>query len=348
MPTNTELDSFSSERSTCLLEMSLDALDRLSPQQTWRLGDFVTAACLLEAAAPKAGNVHPSAMFDDMDFEDFRRSARAIGPVFDRANNQGVGKMVLEAAQTTRKEVGKNTNLGIILLLGPLVVSWNRCSSSNERYYLDALQKNLAAVLSSMSAEDSTAVYEAIALAQPGGIRQVKEMDIRDKPPARLLDAMQLAAAWDDIAKQYVTGFSDVFYLAKQLDAYRQQQHVGWFEALVQVQLERLASHGDSLIARKNDQATVQQVQHLATQALPTISHLSQSSHRSPRGKLPNPPQTNSLIQSPPWQTLDTYLRSDGHRFNPGTTADLLAAATFVSLINEYNDHKFLQPKKRS
>jgi len=298
-----------------LLELSLDELDQLSFEDSWTLGDFITSACLLEAAAPKAGNVHPTASFDDMNYEDFRQSARTIGSVFDHTDNEGVGRLILEAVQATRKEIGKNTNLGIILLMVPLAVSLKQNSSNNKRDFLEGWKDALAATLKSLTEDDSIAVYEAIAIAKPGGIRRVSEMDIQEKPPARLLDAMQLAAKWDDIAKQYATNFSDIFDLSLQLDECRKHLRQGWFDALVSIQVDRLASHGDSLIARKNAPATVEQVQHLANSVVQ------------------NPALTRHLA----WQQLDNYLRFDGHRRNPGTTADMLAAATFVSLLVEYN-----------
>ena len=47
-------------------------------------------------------------------------SAQLVSPLFDHALERGVGATVLDAVRLTQREVGKNTNLGIILLLAPL------------------------------------------------------------------------------------------------------------------------------------------------------------------------------------------------------------------------------------
>jgi triphosphoribosyl-dephospho-CoA synthase len=36
------------------------------------------------------------------------------------------------------------------------------------------------------------------------------------------------------------------------------------------------------------------------------------------------------------WIDFDRWLRADGHRRNPGTTADLIAAALMVALVRQW------------
>ena len=79
----------------------------------------VQFACLLEASAPKPGNVSPGRPFHDMRYEDFLASAAAIGPAFTRAGERGLGATILEAVEATRRWTRANTNLGIILLAAP-------------------------------------------------------------------------------------------------------------------------------------------------------------------------------------------------------------------------------------
>ena len=50
------------------------------------VGRIATLACVLEVTAPKPGNVHRGADFEDVTFSDFLISAVAIGEVFDRAD----------------------------------------------------------------------------------------------------------------------------------------------------------------------------------------------------------------------------------------------------------------------
>ena len=70
--------------------------------------------------APKPGNVHRGADFEDVTYVDFVQSAVVVGPILERAAELGVGRTVLEAVRATREAVGTNTNLGTLLLLAPL------------------------------------------------------------------------------------------------------------------------------------------------------------------------------------------------------------------------------------
>ena len=83
-------------------------------------GQCATLACLLEVTAPKPGNVHRSADFEDVTFVDFAVSAVAIAPALDNAVRGGVGRAVRDAIAATRALVPTNTNLGTVLLLAPL------------------------------------------------------------------------------------------------------------------------------------------------------------------------------------------------------------------------------------
>src|SRR3989441_3631150 len=49
-------------------------------------------SCLLEASAPKPGNVSPAADFRDVRYEDFLASAAAIGPALAGAAERPLGR----------------------------------------------------------------------------------------------------------------------------------------------------------------------------------------------------------------------------------------------------------------
>ncbi|CAA9357760.1 MAG: hypothetical protein AVDCRST_MAG40-3268, partial [uncultured Gemmatimonadaceae bacterium] len=51
-------------------------------------------ACLLEASAPKPGNVSPGRHFANMRYEDFLASAAAVGPAFAAAGRLPMGATV--------------------------------------------------------------------------------------------------------------------------------------------------------------------------------------------------------------------------------------------------------------
>jgi triphosphoribosyl-dephospho-CoA synthase len=141
------------------------------------LGQCAELACLLEVSARKPGNVHPQASFEDLEFTDFLLSAQAIAPVIDRALELGVGGTVRECVIRTRALVRTNTNLGIALLLAPL----------SAVPATQPLELGLVDVLNRLTVEDSRLVFEAIRLAQPGGLGEVSEQDVRSEPSLGLV-----------------------------------------------------------------------------------------------------------------------------------------------------------------
>lgn len=273
------------------------------PSPPLSIGQCATLACVLEAAAPKVGNVHRGADFEDLTFGDFLVSAVAIGPVMDSAKDVGVGQTVLAAVKATRQLAGTNVNLGIALLLSPLAAVPRDTP----------LKDGVAAVLRNLTADDSRLVYEAIRLARPGGLGTAEKMDVHSTPPALLLDAMEAAKDRDLIAKQYVTDFSLVLEeLAPALVLGRKR---GWSptEAIIHAHVGLIARHGDSLIVRKCGSEVGQQASARAAEVLAAGG-----------------PGDENYLRA--LSDFDFWLRSDGHRRNPGTTADLIAAGLFVVL----------------
>lgn len=268
------------------------------------VGQCASLACLLEAAAPKPGNVHRGADFDDVTFYDFAASAVAIGPAMDRvAVNGHVGQAVFEAVQATRVVTRTNTNLGMVLLLAPLAAV----------PHAQALEPGVGEVLRRLGADDARHVYAAIQLAQPGGLGEVKEMDISGPPPEDLPAAMRLAADRDLIARQYVEDFTQVLgFVAPAIEAGVVR---GWtaVEAIVYAHLRTMAEYPDSLIARKCGAAVAREAAARAGAVLEA-----------------GEPECDDYYQA--ISDLDFWLRSDGNRRNPGTTADLIAAGLFVLL----------------
>jgi triphosphoribosyl-dephospho-CoA synthase len=267
------------------------------------IGQCATLACLLEATIPKPGNVHRGADFEDMTFLDFVVAATALGPVMETAPRRGVGRTVLDAITAARRLVAPNTSLGTVLLIAPL--------AAVPREIL--LSDGIDAVLRSLTAEDASLVYQAIRAAHPGGMGRVDEMDVHDPPPENLLSAMQAAAERDLVARQYVNGFHDVLGLAA--STITERCHGGWTfsQAVIYAHLHLMATYPDSLIARKCGVETACRAAALAAGVL----EAGEPGTEAYEGALSD---------------LDFWLRCDGHRRNPGTTADLVAAGIFVVL----------------
>lgn len=271
-----------------------------SPTDT-KLGHLVETACVLEVCARKPGNVHPTSSFADTTFDDFIASAKAIAPVFDRTESLNVGELVLQAVRATTHAVGKNTNLGMILAIAPLA----KARTPD--------QIAVQPVLDELTIDDAERVYQAIRLASPGGLGTVEQQDVRNAPTVTFLKAMQLAADRDLVAKQYATAFGDVFQLLLPELARLLSAQVPLEQAIIQTFLLGLSRLGDTLILRKCGPALMAEAKQRAGQVL------SAGWPESAPGK-------------EEFRRFDQWLRADGHRRNPGTMADLIAATLFLAL----------------
>jgi triphosphoribosyl-dephospho-CoA synthase len=263
------------------------------------------AACLLEVSAPKPGNVSRGRDFEDTTFEDFLLSAAAIGPAFARGVEAGVGAIVLQAVEDTRRLVSPNTNLGIVLLLAPLA-----CAACRKG---GALRDRLGAVLAHLTIDDARAVHRAIRLANPGGLGRVESQDVREEPTLPLREIMSLAAGRDLVASEYATGYEVTFGRAVPVLRRAREAGRGWSESVLEAYLDVLAEIPDSLIARKEGSATAEAVRSEARRVLAAG-------------------EAGSRERAAAVDAFDAALRGPGNRRNPGATADLTAAAIFVAL----------------
>lgn len=280
--------------------MRPDSTSLAASLTTRSASDFVAGAaqlaCLLEASAPKPGNVSPGKHFADARYEDFLASAVAIGPAF--AADLPLGETILAAIRATSQWTRSNTNLGIVLLLAPLA----RAARSPK-----PLRDALRDVLASTTVEDARGVYEAIRLARPGGMGRVDEQDIGGEPTVTLTEAMNLAIERDTIAAEYTSGFAQTFDIGYPTVAAARARGLSWTDTTVETYLTLLSSLPDSLIERKYGNDIARYVSGRATRVVAA--------------------QSPELIDE-----LDNELRE--HGWNPGTTADLTAAALYVALLS--------------
>ncbi len=268
-----------------------------------------TLAALLEAAAEKPGNVTPSHAFADMTFEDLARSAVALGPVLAGAGERGVGASVLAGVQATRAVTAANTNLGIVLLFAPLARAELAPSAAGA-----TLRERVALVLAALDREDARAAYAAIRLAAPGGLGAADEQDVAGEPAVGLREAMALAAGRDAIAAEYASEFRTTFDVAVPALGDALDAGLDPRAAAVETHLMVLAAAPDTLIARKRGLAAATAVAARAGEVLAA------GGVRSPAGRAA-------------LGAFDAELRGPDHTLNPGTTADLVAAALFVAFL---------------
>jgi triphosphoribosyl-dephospho-CoA synthase len=265
-------------------------------------------ACLYEVDADKPGNVSRRVDFGDARFEDFVASAVAIGPAFQDAGHAEVGDTILRAVADTRRLVATNTNLGIVLLLAPLA----KAAATGDA--TAGLRGAVARVLDALTVADAQKTYEAIRLAAPAGMGRVERHDVSNGAvEATLREAMAVAQDRDAVAREYVTDFEVTFALGCETLRRLWREGHAFSDGIVTTFLTILAEVPDTLIARKNGPVVAAEVSRRAAEVLTAGGCLSVNGRAQ-------------LVE------LGRDLHDEGHRLNPGTTADLVSAALFVFL----------------
>jgi triphosphoribosyl-dephospho-CoA synthase len=272
-----------------------------------RLAWAANLACLLELSADKPGNVTWGKEFGDTRFVDFMASAVAVGPAFRQAAEQPVGEVIFQAVRDTGQLANSNTNLGMILLLAPLA----RAAGLG---HPQGLRAGVSRVLAELTVEDAQKAFGAILMAQPGGLGEVDEYDVRQQEvDITLLEAMRLAQERDRIAQEYVTDFALTFELGYPSLARFWAEGHRFSSSIVQAYLTILSEIPDTLIARKKGWEAARAVSERARSVLEAGGAF-----------------TDQGLQAV--AELDRSLRDPEHTLNPGTTADLMAATLFVFL----------------
>jgi triphosphoribosyl-dephospho-CoA synthase len=281
------------------------------PRTAVELAATAQLACMLEASAPKPGNISPGRRFADISYEDFLASAAAIGGPLSGAGERPLGATVRIAVEATAGWAPSNTNLGIILLLAPLV----RAAVTQAESGHASLRESLRRVLDTTTVDDARDVYAAIRRVAPGGLGRADAQDVAGEPTVTLLEAMRLAAGRDSIAREYATAFDITFEITAPALGRARRDGLAWSDAVVEAFLHLLAAVPDTHIARRAGESLAIEVTREAQGVLAA------GGVRSEEGR--------AAIHA-----FDLALRSGepGNLANPGTTADLTAAAIFVVL----------------
>jgi len=268
-------------------------------------------ACLEELQAMKPGNVHVFADGHAMTVQDFMKSADAAAEVIVLPDIS-LGERILQAVKATQNAVHCNTNLGIILLCAPLIQA-----ACNTRGI--SLREHIKIVLESTNQADAVFCFQAISLANPGGLGKSKQHDVHEVADCTLLEAMQFVEKRDLIAQQYCNDFADVFEfgLTNFRVAMARWQNNSW--ATTYVYLCYLAHYLDSHIVRKYGEVLAKEVREEAKVHLGIFA------------KIENPKTyLGKLLQ---W---DSNLKA--RKINPGTSADLTVATLFIAKLKEKTD----------
>ncbi len=212
------------------------------------------------------------------------------------------------AVEATARWTRSNTNLGIVLLLTPLARA-----ALEEGSFMN-LRSALRRVLEATTVDDARDVYEAIRRARPGGLGREDAQDVADEPTLPLLEVMGLAAHRDGVAREYATSFEVTFETGAPVLDRARREGLDWDDAIVETFLTLLAAAPDTHVARRGGAALAAEVSRQAATALGAGGVRSAAGRRA-------------------IDEMDRGLRDARHTANPGTTADLTAAAIFVVLL---------------
>jgi triphosphoribosyl-dephospho-CoA synthase len=247
-------------------------------------------ACETELRALKPGNVHVHAPAGAGTLAAFRRSARVAAPWMGR-RRLTVGARILGAVAATRRAVGANTTLGIVLLAAPLC---HAALNARGRPLGAALDATLAA----LDVAEARLAFRAIALAGPAGLGRPRRADVHAPARVTLRHAMRLAARRDRVARQYATGFTDVLGIGVPALARMRAAGLNAAAAAQRLHMLFLRRFADSHIARKHGRTVAAAV----------------------RGQARRVPDSRAALLR-----FDRSLKRRG--INPGTTADLVVAS---------------------
>jgi triphosphoribosyl-dephospho-CoA synthase len=274
----------------------------LNPEQ---ISSAFLAACRAELDALKPGNVHRHSAGHGMDVAHFERAAEAAaGPIADPSLS--VGKRILRATEASVAATGLNTNLGIVLLCAPLA------KAATETTFAIGLRRRLDMILAALDEQDATDAFAAIRIANPAGLGQVDEGDVRDNPDRlTLIKAMYLAAERDRIANAYVTAYSDIFDFALPVFQDARRVAIDSDLAVTTLHMSLLAEFPDTHISRKYGAAAAEEIREEARALKAYWSPVASAKSMAP------------LIE------FDAKMKTKGR--NPGTTADFVVATLFVA-----------------
>lgn len=265
--------------------------------------------CQLDVQSLKPGNISVYSGGKDLSVDDFLNSAEASAePITDPKSSLGL--RILNAVSATQSAVGTNTNLGMVMLMAPLI------QAKLEMLEAEDIKEALSKVMEKTTIQDAVDVYQAIRLAKPGGMGEKNNQDISEEPNVTLLNTMKIAADWDLIAAQYSNSFEDVFTFGvpRYLNLTERWGDEKWVTTALF--LAYLKYYPDSLIERKFGLLKAREISDM-------ISDLEMELCRSD-----SPGRYEAQLLE-----IDRQLKRN--LINPGTSADLTAASIFAAGLGQ-------------
>ena len=254
--------------------------------------------------ALKPGNVGRHGAGHGMDCADFIKSAQVVTPILCN-RRLGLGKRILSSVEATLGAVHCNTNLGMVLLIAPIIRVFEQLVSPGD------FQDLIKPTLMSLEQQEAQDIFAAIRLANPGGLGKVDKYDVNSPLDIDIYSAMDAAKEWDLIALQYANGYREIVNLGiKCLQNYHNRWNsVEW--AVVACYLMYMVSFPDSHIRRKHGIETAEQVR---KKTIPVWERFADYD---------NPGDARGVLTM-----FDKELKES--EINPGTCADLTVASLLL------------------
>lgn len=263
-------------------------------------------AMLLElSSSPKPGNVDRCHDFSEIGFHHFIVSAVSAYPVFRKAASgcESVGALLLEGVRAWQDwNISSNTHFGSLVLMIPIAIAISKPGD---------LRVELAAVLRKTTIQDAIDFCRAFDLAG-ARVADVDEFSLKDPDVEErlrgsgktLLDLMILSKGHDLVAREWATGYERSFRISERLAELIGKHGPNY--GIARTYLEALAGEPDSLVRAKFGREKARAV---SLRAGATLEDASLDAARR----------------------LDSEFIAED--INPGSTADLIAASLFVSLL---------------
>lgn len=288
------------------------------------------AMCLEVSAYPKPGNVDRHDDYEDTRYEHFLSSATAVYPVIEEAssNTKGVGRFIKNAVtESVNWQSGGNTHFGAFILLVPLAMACGEIFEEDETFTIQQLIECAYRIVKNTDTTDSVNFYSCFDAAGVK-VNPVDEFDLQNseaidelnEKDMTLYKLMDVARGYDIIANEWVTGFKRCAQCAEIIIDGMNGLLAPKIEAdinniTVYTFLKILSENEDTFISTKTDTETALEV---SAKAKAIVEKIYTSNE-------------NFITALPLIEELDRELLEK--RINPGSTADIVIAGLFISLL---------------
>jgi triphosphoribosyl-dephospho-CoA synthase len=312
----------------------------LESKKAEHVSQCLELSILLEVSADKPGNVNLVVGFEGTNHMHFLASAVAVAPHFRLAaelgmaaskgeislEDVGVGRIIRDCvADVNAWQSGGNTLLGTIILFTPLAVAAGMTPDEKGAFEVSVLRQNLKRIVEATTHEDAIAVYEAVRIAKPSGLGKAPELDVNDPNSVKriidekisLYQVFKIASAYDMVCSEWVNNYPVTFDFAYPALIRSLKEDRDLNTAIIHTFLEVLAKHPDTFITRKVGLKKAREVSAVAAEVLKN-------------GGL------KTAVGRERLREFDAMLRRENNLLNPGTTADIIAAALALTVLSGY------------